>query len=104
MQNRSTGALESATGWARPGCSRCAAMAARDYAQPGIRAQVYDKDIGIIAEFAAELCSPTPLFSLAAAFYQAALAQGYGDDDASPAPGRQQPQVAGIRSRIDRTR
>jgi L-threonate 2-dehydrogenase len=59
------------------------AMAARDYAQPGIRAQVYDKDIGIIAAFAAELRSPTPLFSLAAAFYQAALAQGHGDDDTS---------------------
>jgi putative dehydrogenase len=59
------------------------AMAARDYAQPGIRAQVYDKDIGIIAAFAAELGSPTPLFSLAAAFYQAALAQGHGDDDTS---------------------
>jgi L-threonate 2-dehydrogenase len=59
------------------------AMVARDYAQPGIRAQVYDKDIGIIAAFAAELRSPTPLFSLAAAFYQAALAQGHGDDDTS---------------------
>jgi 3-hydroxyisobutyrate dehydrogenase-like beta-hydroxyacid dehydrogenase len=59
------------------------AMAARDYARPGIRAQVYDKDIGIIAAFAAELRSPTPLFSLAAAFYQAALAQGHGDDDTS---------------------
>lgn len=59
------------------------AMAARDYAQPGIRAQVYDKDIAIIAAFAAELRSPTPLFSLASAFYQAALAQGHGDDDTS---------------------
>jgi putative dehydrogenase len=57
------------------------AMAAQDYAQPGIRAQVYDKDIGIIAGFAAELGSPTPLFSLATAFYQAALAQGHGHDD-----------------------
>lgn len=59
------------------------AMAARDYAQPGIRAQVFDKDIAIIAAFAAELRSPTPLFSLASAFYQAALAQGHGDDDTS---------------------
>jgi len=41
-------------------------------------AQVCDKDIGIIAAFAAEVRSPTPLFSLAAAFYQAALAQGHG--------------------------
>jgi 3-hydroxyisobutyrate dehydrogenase-like beta-hydroxyacid dehydrogenase len=53
-------------------------MAARDYAQPGIRAQIYNKDIRIIAEFAAELRSPTPLFSLAAALYQAALARDTG--------------------------
>jgi len=46
-------------------------------------AQVCDKDIGIIAAFAAEVRSPTPLFSLAAAFYQAALAQGHGGDDTS---------------------
>ena len=59
------------------------AMAARDYAQPGIRARVYDKDLAIIAGFAAELRSPTPLFSLATAYYQAALAQGHGDDDTS---------------------
>lgn len=59
------------------------AMAAQDYGQPGIRARVYDKDIAIIAAFAAELRSPTPLFSLATAFYQAALAQGHGEDDTS---------------------
>ncbi len=59
------------------------AMAARDYARPGIRAQVFGKDIAIIAAFAAELRSPTPLFSLASAFYQAALAQGHGDHDTS---------------------
>ncbi|HEY9240887.1 MAG TPA: NAD(P)-dependent oxidoreductase [Streptosporangiaceae bacterium] len=59
------------------------AMVARDYARPGIRARVYDKDIAIIAAFAAELRSPTPLFSVATAFYQAALAQGHGDDDTS---------------------
>ena len=59
------------------------AMVARDYAQPGMKAQLFEKDIAIIAAFAAELRSPTPLFSLASAFYQAALAQGHGDHDTS---------------------
>jgi len=59
------------------------AMAEEDYAQPGIQAKVFDKDMGIIAAFAGQLRSPTPLFTLASAFYQAALAQGHGNDDTS---------------------
>ncbi len=59
------------------------AMAAGDYTRPGIQARVFDKDIAIIAAFAADLRSPTPLFTLASAFYQAALAQGHGGDDTS---------------------
>jgi 3-hydroxyisobutyrate dehydrogenase-like beta-hydroxyacid dehydrogenase len=59
------------------------AMAAADYARPGIQAQVFDKDMAIIAAFAGGLHSPTPLFTLASAFYQAALAQGHGGDDTS---------------------
>jgi len=57
------------------------AMAARDYAGPGMATRVFGKDLAIIAEFAAGLRSPTPLFSLASAFYAAALAQGHGEDD-----------------------
>ena len=57
------------------------AMAAGDYAGPGIAARVFDKDIAIITAYAAGLHSPTPLFTLASAFYQAALAQGHGEDD-----------------------
>ncbi|HWG61940.1 MAG TPA: NAD(P)-dependent oxidoreductase [Streptosporangiaceae bacterium] len=59
------------------------AMAAGDYSQPGIRASVFAKDIDIIARFAAGLSSPTPLFTVASAFYQAALDQGRGEEDTS---------------------
>jgi 3-hydroxyisobutyrate dehydrogenase-like beta-hydroxyacid dehydrogenase len=59
------------------------AMAAQDYAGPGVQASVFDKDISIITGFASQLRSPTPLFSLASAYYQAALAQGHGADDTS---------------------
>jgi L-threonate 2-dehydrogenase len=59
------------------------AMAAQDYAGPGVQASVFDRDIPIITGFASQLRSPTPLFSLASAYYQAALAQGHGADDTS---------------------
>jgi 3-hydroxyisobutyrate dehydrogenase-like beta-hydroxyacid dehydrogenase len=59
------------------------AMAAQDYAGPGVAATVFGKDIAIITGFASQLRSPTPLFSLASAYYQAALAQGHGADDTS---------------------
>ena len=42
---------------------------------------VFGKDPAIIAEFPAGLPRPTPLFSLASAFYAAALAQGHGEHD-----------------------
>jgi putative dehydrogenase len=59
------------------------AMAAADYSGPGIRASVFGKDLEIIAGFARDVGSPTPLFALASQFYQAALAQGRGDQDAA---------------------
>jgi L-threonate 2-dehydrogenase len=59
------------------------AMAEQDYAQPGMQTRVFDKDIAIITAFAGQLGSPTPLFTLASAFYQAALAQGHGEHDTS---------------------
>jgi len=60
------------------------AMAARDYSGPGVTATVFDKDLQIIAGFARETGTPVPLFTLASAFYAAALAQGHaGDDTAS---------------------
>jgi 3-hydroxyisobutyrate dehydrogenase-like beta-hydroxyacid dehydrogenase len=57
------------------------AMAAADYSGPGMRAAVFSKDLEIIAGFARDVGSPAPLFALASVFYQAALAQGRGDQD-----------------------
>ena len=57
------------------------AMAARDYSGPGVTTTVFDKDLRIIAGFARETGTPAPLFTLASAFYAAALAQGHAGDD-----------------------
>jgi 3-hydroxyisobutyrate dehydrogenase len=56
-------------------------MAAREYTPAAVRASLFSKDIDLIAAFARELSSPTPLFALASVFYQAALAQGRGEED-----------------------
>jgi 3-hydroxyisobutyrate dehydrogenase-like beta-hydroxyacid dehydrogenase len=42
---------------------------------------VWQKDMKIIAEFAAKLGVPTPLFNASAAIYSAAMAQGFAQDD-----------------------
>ncbi len=57
------------------------AMAAADYSGPGVTTTVFAKDLDIIAGFARETGTPTPLFALASTFYAAALAQGHAGDD-----------------------
>ncbi len=57
------------------------AMAAADYSGPGMTTAMFDKDLQIIAGFARETRTPTPLFTLASSFYAAALAQGHAGDD-----------------------
>jgi 3-hydroxyisobutyrate dehydrogenase-like beta-hydroxyacid dehydrogenase len=57
------------------------AMAAADYSGPGVTTTVFAKDLEIIAGFAAQTGTPTPLFALASTFYAAALAQGHAADD-----------------------
>jgi L-threonate 2-dehydrogenase len=57
------------------------AMAAADYSGPGMTTTMFDKDLQVIAGFARETGTPTPLFTLASSFYAAALAQGHADDD-----------------------
>jgi 3-hydroxyisobutyrate dehydrogenase-like beta-hydroxyacid dehydrogenase len=56
-------------------------MAAGFYDAPGMKLDVYQKDIEIIAAFAHEVGAPTPLFAQSAVFYTAALAQGRGKQD-----------------------
>jgi L-threonate 2-dehydrogenase len=57
------------------------AMAAADYGGPGVSTTVFAKDLDIIAGFAKDTGTPTPLFALASTFYAAALAQGHASDD-----------------------
>lgn len=56
-------------------------MIAGDYGGATMRTGLFDKDLQIIAGFAARLRAPTPLFSLATMFYRAALAQGRAEQD-----------------------
>ena len=59
------------------------AMAAADYSGPGVATSVFGKDLEIIAGFARDVTSPTPLFALSSTFYAAALAQGRSSEDAA---------------------
>jgi L-threonate 2-dehydrogenase len=56
-------------------------MAAGTYDEAGMKLEVYQKDLEIIAAFAQEVGAPTPLFSVSAMFHGAALAQGRGKQD-----------------------
>ena len=56
-------------------------MVKGDYADATMKIEVWQKDMKIIGEFAAELGCPTPLFSASASIYTAALAQGHGKED-----------------------
>jgi len=56
-------------------------MVAGRYDGPGIALQLFQKDMKIIGEFAAQIGAPTPLFNASAAIYNAAMAQGHAKDD-----------------------
>jgi len=56
-------------------------MAAGSYEPASMKLDVYKKDIRIIADFAREVGTPTPLFSQSAVFYRTALAEGRGKQD-----------------------
>jgi putative dehydrogenase len=58
-------------------------MAAGRYDQPGITGRLFQKDLGIIADFARSLDCPTPLFSTATQLYADALTLGLGDQEAA---------------------
>jgi L-threonate 2-dehydrogenase len=42
---------------------------------------LWRKDLGVIAEFAASLSAPTPMFAAAVPLFSAAVASGFGDQD-----------------------
>jgi L-threonate 2-dehydrogenase len=56
-------------------------MARNDYADAAMKVGVWQKDMGIITEFARELDCPTPLFAATTAIYNAAMALGFADAD-----------------------
>jgi putative dehydrogenase len=56
-------------------------MVADNYDEATMKMDVWQKDIGVIAEFASELDCPTPLFSTSTDFYRAAMSQGLGKMD-----------------------
>ena len=56
-------------------------MVAGRYRDATMKVEVWQKDMKIIADFAARLGAPTPLFSASAPLYNAAMAQGHAKDD-----------------------
>jgi len=56
-------------------------MVKGDYREVTMSNRLWQKDLKIIAEFAAKLGVPTPLFNASAAIYNAAMAQGFGKQD-----------------------
>ncbi len=56
-------------------------MVAGRYDDVTMKNEVWQKDMKIIAEFAAKLGAPTPLFNASAAVYHAAMAQGFAKAD-----------------------
>jgi 3-hydroxyisobutyrate dehydrogenase-like beta-hydroxyacid dehydrogenase len=51
------------------------------YEPPTMKLEIWQKDMALIAEFAAQCGVPTPLFSAAAPIYRAAIEQGRGQQD-----------------------
>ena len=56
-------------------------MVKGDYSKPLMKLEIWQKDMTIIADFAREVGSPTPLFSKTAPIYTAAVASGGGSED-----------------------
>ncbi len=56
-------------------------MVAEDYSDATMKVEVWQKDMKIIAEFAAALDCPTPLFAASAPLYAAAMAAGRARED-----------------------
>lgn len=56
-------------------------MADARYAPPTMRVSTWQKDMAVIAAFAASVGAPTPLLSASAPIYDAAMAQGRGPED-----------------------
>jgi putative dehydrogenase len=60
---------------------RAPMMAARTYQPASMRMELWQKDMAIISQYAAELGCPTPLLSATMPIYAAAMANGHAADD-----------------------
>lgn len=60
---------------------RAPMMVKGNYSDATMKVHIWQKDMGIIGEFAKNLECPTPLFSASAPFYTAAMAMGLGAED-----------------------
>jgi 3-hydroxyisobutyrate dehydrogenase-like beta-hydroxyacid dehydrogenase len=56
-------------------------MVKNDYSKATMKCSVWQKDMDVIGSFARKLRVPTPLFSATVPVYDAALDQGYGEQD-----------------------
>lgn len=56
-------------------------MVRGEYEPATMKVEIWQKDMKIIADFAARLDCPTPLLAASAAYYTAAMAQGRGGED-----------------------
>jgi L-threonate 2-dehydrogenase len=61
--------------------ARAPMMVKGDYSDAAMKVQIWQKDMGIIGEFAKQLECPTPLFAASAPVYTAAMAMGLGTKD-----------------------
>lgn len=56
-------------------------MVADDYSDATMKVEVWQKDMRVIADFAARLGCPTPLFAASGPIYAAAMAAGHARED-----------------------
>ena len=82
---------------------RAPMMAASTYLPATARGTMFEKDIAVIGDFAADLRCPTPLFDLAASMCTAALAMGHGAEDIA-AMCEVYAQMAGLERKSARSR
>jgi putative dehydrogenase len=60
---------------------RAPLMVKGDYAPPSMKVDIWQKDMAVIAEYAASLGVATPLFTASIPLYNAAQTQGHGGED-----------------------
>lgn len=73
-------------------------MAEGNYKNVTMSVKMWQKDMKIIGQFAAELGSPAPLFATCGPIYHAALSQGYGAEDTASVCAVLE-QMAGLKER-----